>query len=76
MWGSTLVPHLIIHFKLQPCNHVGEEALSPPKPGETGLHYLGPPVVPLFPFLGEGSPTTIHYRKKTSGALLLPSLLL
>ena len=25
---------------------------------------LGPPVVPLPPFLGEGSPTKIDYRKK------------
>ena len=25
---------------------------------------LGPPVVPFYPFLGEGSPTEIDYRKK------------
>ena len=25
---------------------------------------LGPPVVPFYPFLGEGSPTKIDYRKK------------
>ena len=35
---------------------------------------LGPPVVPFYPFFGEGSPTTkIDYRKK--GALILSSLL-
>ena len=33
----------------------------------------GPPVVHLYPFLGEGSPTQIDYRKK--GTLLLTSLL-
>ena len=26
--------------------------------------YLGPPVVPFYPFLGKGSPTKIDYRKK------------
>ena len=26
--------------------------------------FLGPPVVPLYPFLGEGSPTKIDYRKR------------
>ena len=31
------------------------------------------PVVPFYPFLGEGSPTKIDYRKK--GALILTSLL-
>ena len=25
---------------------------------------LGPPVVPFYPFLGEGSPAKIDYRKK------------
>ena len=25
---------------------------------------LGPPVVPFYPFLGEGSPTKIDYRKR------------
>ena len=25
---------------------------------------LGPPVVPFYPFLGEGAPTKIDYRKK------------
>ena len=34
---------------------------------------LGPPVVPFYPFLGEGSPTKIDYRKK--GTLILTSLL-
>ena len=34
---------------------------------------LGPPVVPCYPFLGEGSPTKIDYRKK--GTLILTSLL-
>ena len=33
---------------------------------------LGPPVVPFYPFCGEGSPTKIDYRKK--GALILTSL--
>ena len=34
---------------------------------------LGPPVVPFYPFLGEGSPTNTDYRKKA--ALILTSLL-
>ena len=34
---------------------------------------LGPPVVPFYPFLGEGSPTKIDYRRK--GILTLSSLL-
>ena len=34
---------------------------------------LGPPVVPFYPFLGEGSPTKIDYRRK--GTLILTSLL-
>ena len=36
-------------------------------------HQLGPPVVPFYPFLREGSPTKIDYRKK--GTLMLTSLL-
>ena len=28
------------------------------------VRLLGPPVVPFYPFLGEGSPTKIDYRKK------------
>ena len=35
--------------------------------------HLGPPVVPFYPFFGEGSPTKIDYRKK--GSLILSSLL-
>ena len=34
---------------------------------------LGPPVVPFYPFLGEGSPTKIDCRRK--GTLILTSLL-
>ena len=34
---------------------------------------LVPPVVPFYPFLGEGSPTKIDYRKK--GTHILNSLL-
>ena len=34
---------------------------------------LGPPVVPFYPFLGEGSPTQIDYI--TKGTLILTSLL-
>ena len=34
---------------------------------------LGPPVVPFYPFLGEGYPTKIDYGKK--GTLILTSLL-
>ena len=34
---------------------------------------LGPPVVPFYPFLGEGSPTKINYR--IQGTLILTSLL-
>ena len=33
---------------------------------------LGPPVVPFYPFLGEGSPTKLDYRKKV-GTLILTS---
>ena len=41
---------------------------------------LGPPVVPFYPFLGEGSPTNIDYRKKRrkkerTGTFILTSLL-
>ena len=35
--------------------------------------FLGPSVVPFYPFLGEGSPTKIDHRKK--GTLILTSLL-
>ena len=35
---------------------------------------LGHPVVPFYPFVGEGSPTKIDYRKKV-GTLILTSLL-
>ena len=35
--------------------------------------FLGPPVVPFYPFLREGSPTKIDYRKM--GTLILTSLL-
>ena len=34
---------------------------------------LGPPVVPFYTFLGEGSPTKVDYRQK--GTLILASLL-
>ena len=34
---------------------------------------LGAPVVPFYPFVGEGSPTKIDYKKK--GTLILTSLL-
>ena len=34
---------------------------------------LGPPVVPFYPFFGEGSPSKIDYRK--TGTLILTSLL-
>ena len=39
---------------------------------------LGPPVVPFYPFLGEGSPTKLDYRrkKKTVGTLIPPTSLL
>ena len=35
--------------------------------------WIGPPVMPFYPFLGEGSPTKIDYRKK--GTLILTFLL-
>ena len=35
--------------------------------------HQGPPVVPFYPFLAEGSPTKIDYRKK--GTLIPTSLL-
>ena len=34
---------------------------------------LGPSVVPFYPYLGEGSPTNLDYRRK--GTPILPSLL-
>ena len=40
---------------------------------ESASPLLGPPVVAFFPFLGEGSPTKIDYRK--NGTLILTSLL-
>ena len=36
--------------------------------------WLGPPVVPFYPFLGQGSPTKIDYRTRT-GTLIPTSLL-
>ena len=36
-------------------------------------HRQGPPVVPFYPFLEEGSPTKTDYRQK--GTLILTSLL-
>ena len=41
--------------------------------GMGALLLLGPPVVPFYPFFGEGSPTKIDYRKKD--ILILTSLL-
>ena len=41
--------------------------------GSTPEELLGPPVVPFYPFLGEGSPTNIDDRQK--GTLFLTSLL-
>ena len=38
-----------------------------------GCLCLGPPVVPFYPFLVEGSPTKIDYRQQ--GTLILTSLL-
>ena len=35
---------------------------------------LGPPVVPFYPFVGEGPPTKIEYRKEKC-TLILTSLL-
>ena len=32
---------------------------------------LGPPVVPFYPFVGEGSPTKIDCGEKTSSTLIL-----
>ena len=40
-----------------------------PSPGS----WLGPPVVPFYPFWGEGSPIKVDYRQK--GTLILTSLL-
>ena len=39
----------------------------------TLVYYTRSPVVPFYPFLGEGSPTKIDYRKK--GTLIPTSLL-
>ena len=36
---------------------------------------LGPPLVPFYPFVGEGSPTKIDYRKTKGFTLILTSLL-
>ena len=49
------------------------QAKRPKRDGRDTNSCLGPPVVPFCPFLGEGSPTEIDYRKK--GALILTSLL-
>ena len=47
--------------------------MDPPRVEATRImYYLGPPVVPFHPFLGEGSPTKIDYAKK--GALVLTTL--
>ena len=35
------------------------------------LRVIGPPVVPFYPFVGEGSPTKLDYIKK--GTLILTS---
>ena len=43
------------------------------KGGKASSPILGPPVVSFYPFLGEGSPAKIDYRKK--GTRLLTSLL-
>ena len=45
----------------------------PPKKKKTSPHCLGPPVVPFYPFFGEGSPTKIE--KQTQATLILTSLL-
>ena len=48
------------------------------RPSPVGLqsaNIIGPPVVPFFPFWGEGSPTKIDYSKKKTGTLFLSSLL-
>ena len=43
-------------------------------PGPAGrVCLLGPPVVPFYPFLGEGSPTKIDHRK--TGTLIPTSLM-
>ena len=34
------------------------------------IPYIGPPVVTLYPFLGERSPTKVNYRKNKSSPLL------
>ena len=47
--------------------------MSGSKMGITFCH-SGPRVVPFYPFLGEGSPTKIGYRKK-KGTLFLTCLL-
>ena len=63
-----------------PCFFANPLILETPDLGlpETNLFFLpgllGPPVVPFYPFLGEGSPTKIDYRK-TVGTLMLTSLL-
>ena len=44
-----------------------------PQPGRFSGSQLGPPVVPFYPCLGEGSPTKMDYKKK--GTLILTSLL-
>ena len=58
------------------CHWAGYELTDSGKPDYT-IPLLGPPVagqvVPFYPFLGEGFPTTIDYRKK--GTLILASLL-
>ena len=42
-------------------------------PARWNQTWPGPPVVPFYPFSGEGSPTKIDYERK--GSLILTSLL-
>ena len=51
--------------------HLGRKFCRRRKVG-TAVSPLGPPVVPFYPCLGEGSPTKISFRK---GTLILTSLL-
>ena len=52
------------HFALLSCGEV-EEAW-PWLEKSQSERLLGPPEVPFYPFVGEGSPTKIDYRKKGS----------
>ena len=72
---ETRMPALCGMRQLGPCreNHVQSKWMKLESEPATTQVWPGPPVVPLYPFLREGSRTNIDYRQK--GTLVLTSLL-